>query len=146
MMLIKLIAVGKLKDKLFLERCKEYEKRLRPYAKIEVVELPDSDSINEGKAFARELEKEKNSYIIALTEEGKTFTTEGFAKVMAQRDSKVCFLIGGPFGLAQEIRDTAHLKWSLSPLTFPHELARLLFYEQLYRVLNFNNGGSYHHI
>ena len=65
---------------------------------------------------------------------------------MAQRDSKVCFLIGGPFGLAQEIRDTVHLKWSLSPLTFPHELARLLFYEQLYRVLNFNNGGSYHHI
>ena len=141
----KVLVIGKMKDRALGARADEFLERCRAYGKTEMVELPDSDVTREGKALLRELDKEKSSCIIVLSEEGKLLTTEAFASYISAADRKIVFVIGGPFGLAPEVKARASLLWSLSPLTFTHELARLLLCEQLYRALNFNAGGSYHH-
>ena len=110
---------------------------------MEIVELPDSDVAREGKALLRELDRERSSCIIVLSEEGKLLTTEAFASRISAADRKIVFVIGGPFGLAPEVKARASLLWSLSPLTFTHELARLLLCEQLFRAVNILRGGPY---
>ena len=144
-MLAKVLVIGKMKDRALSARADGFLERCRAYGKVEIVELPDSDVAREGKALLRELDKERSSCIIVLSEEGKLLTTEAFASCISAADRKIVFVIGGPFGLAPEVKARASLLWSLSPLTFTHELARLLLCEQLYRALNFNAGGSYHH-
>ena len=144
-MLTKVLVIGKMKDRALGARADEFLERCRAYGKTEIVELPDSDVTREGKALLRELDKERSSCIIVLSEEGKLLTTVAFASYISAADRKIVFVIGGPFGLAPEVKARASLLWSLSPLTFTHELARLLLCEQLYRALNFNAGGSYHH-
>ena len=145
-MLCKIIVVGKPKDKVLGAKSAEFLSRCSAYGKVECVELPDSDVAKEGKALMKELEKEKNSFVFVLSEEGKLFTTAQFAQKISGIDRKIVFVIGGPFGLAPEVKARADLLWSLSPLTFTHEMARFLLCEQLYRALNFNAGGSYHHL
>ena len=145
-MLIKIIAVGKLKDRFLADRCAEFTRRIGAYAKIECVELPDSDPAGEGRAILRELQRERDACAIALGEEGTEFTTVEMARRLAALDRKAVFVVGGPFGLAPEVKSACTMLWSLSKLTFTHEIARLLLCEQLYRMLNFNHGGSYHHI
>lgn len=145
-MLCKIIVVGKPKDKVLGAKSAEFLSRCGAYGKVECVELPDSDVAKEGKALMKELEKEKNSFVFVLSEEGKLFTTAQFAQKISAIYRKIVFVIGGPFGLAPEVKDRADLLWSLSPLTFTHEMARFLLCEQLYRALNFNAGGSYHHL
>ena len=145
-MLMKIIVVGKPKDKVLGAKSAEFVSRCGAYGKVECVELPDSDVTREGKALMRELEKEKNSFVFVLSEEGKLFTTAAFAQKIASVDRKLIFVIGGPFGLAPEVKKRADMLWSLSPLTFTHEMARFLLCEQLYRALNLNAGGSYHHV
>ena len=146
MMLLHLVAVGKPRSREIAALCADFEKRLGAYAKLKITEVADSDPAGEGKAILRELEKERNAAVVVLSEEGRTFTTAEFAGWLKRCDTKVVFVVGGPFGLAPEVKAKAKLLWSLSPLTFTHELARLLLVEQLYRTLNFNAGGSYHHI
>ena len=145
-MLCKIIVVGKPKDKVLGAKSAEFLSRCGAYGKVECVELPDSDVAKEGKSLMKELEKEKNSFVFVLSEEGKLFTTATFAQKISAIDRKIVFVIGGPFGLAPEVKARADLLWSLSPLTFTHEMARFLLCEQLYRALNFNAGGSYHHL
>ena len=145
-MLCKIIVVGKPKDKVLGAKSAEFVSRCGAYGKVECVELPDSDVAKEGKSLMKELEKEKNSFVFVLSEEGKLFTTATFAQKISAIDRKIVFVIGGPFGLAPEVKARADLLWSLSPLTFTHEMARFLLCEQLYRALNFNAGGSYHHL
>lgn len=145
-MLIKIIVVGKPKDKVLGMKSAEFVSRCGAYGKVECVELPDSDVAREGKMIMRELEKEKNSFVFVLSEEGKLFSTADLARKIAAIDRKMVFIIGGPFGIAPEVKAHADILWSLSPLTFTHEMARFLLCEQLYRMLNFNAGGSYHHI
>ncbi|MBE6355538.1 MAG: 23S rRNA (pseudouridine(1915)-N(3))-methyltransferase RlmH [Lentisphaerae bacterium] len=142
---IKLVAIGKMRDRLFDAKCQEFSSRLNAYGKCETVILPDSNVANEGKAILREVDKERTAMVIALTEEGKEFTTAEFSNVIGQIDRKIVFIIGGPFGLAPEVKQRADMLWSLSKMTFTHEMARMLFYEQVYRALNLLNGGAYHH-
>lgn len=142
--LFKVLVIGKLKDRFLQARCDEYAKWTGAYAKIEVKELPDSDTEREGAALLRELDKEANAYKVILTEEGRGFTSEGFATHLGRIDRKVIFVIGGPDGLAPSVKARADLLWSLSPLTFTHELARLLLFEQLFRAENILHGGHYH--
>ena len=144
MLLLKFILIGKLKDHALQARCDEYAKWLSPYAKLDIRILPDSTPVEEGKAILRELEKERTSYVVVLSEEGKQFTTMEFAGQLAHLDRKAVFVIGGPFGLDAAVKQRANLLWSLSPLTFTHEIARLLLFEQLFRCLNLNAGGHYH--
>ena len=143
--LVKLIAIGKMRDKLFDSRCQEFLTRLHAYGKCEVVILPDSDVRNEGKAMLRELEKDRGAMVVVLTEEGREFTTREFADFLGKIDRKIVFIIGGPYGIAPEVKAAAARLWALSKLTFTHEMARLIFLEQLYRGLNLLNGGAYHH-
>ncbi len=144
MKLLKFIFVGRLKDHGFYSRCEEYAKWLMPYAKTDVRIIQDSTPSEEGKAICRELDKERSSFIVVLSEEGKQFTTEEFADKLAHLDRKAVFVIGGPFGLDDAVKKRADLLWSLSSLTFTHEIARVLLYEQLFRCLNLNAGGHYH--
>lgn len=143
-MLLKILAVGKLKDRAVQARCDEYARRIGAYGKLEVCLLPDSTVAGEGAAFARALDRERGAAVIALSEEGREYTSMEFARKLGALDRKAVFLIGGPFGLAPEIRHRADELWSLSRLTFPHEIARLLLYEQLFRALNILHGGGYH--
>ena len=145
MMLLKIVAVGRVREHSLTERCAEYQKRLGAYAKVQLVEVADSDVAGEGAAILRELDRERHAEVIALSEEGREFTTDGFAARLAAADGKLVFVIGGPFGLAPEVKARARLVWSLSRLTFTHEMARMLLLEQLYRCCNLNAGGSYHH-
>lgn len=143
-MLIKVLVVGRLKDRAIQARCDKFAKWLGPYAKLEVQELPDSNVAKEGQAILKALERDRGAALVALSEEGKEFTSVKFAEVLGKFDRKVVFVIGGPYGLAPEIRAKADLLWSLSRLTFTHELARLLLFEQLFRAVNILHGGSYH--
>ena len=143
-MLIKVVLIGKLKDRAIQARCDEFVKWLGPYAKVEVLELPDSTVEKEGQALLTAIEKEKNAAVVVLSEEGKEYTSTAFAEVLGKFDRKILFIIGGPYGLAPEVKAKATLLWSLSKLTFTHELARLLLFEQLFRATNILHGGSYH--
>ncbi len=143
-MLLKIVVVGKLKDRSLQARCDEFAKWLTPNAKVEIVQLADSTVEKEGQAILKTLEKERNGKIVVLTEEGKLFSSEKFAATLGAFDAKIIFVIGGPYGIAPEVKQRADLLWSLSPLTFTHEIARLLLFEQLFRALNILNGGSYH--
>jgi len=144
-MLLKLIVIGKLKDRAYQERCADFFRRLGAYGKAECSELPDSDVAGEGKAILRELDKERNSEVIVLTEEGGEFTTRQLAERFRRIDRKIVLVIGGPYGLAPEVKSRADWLLALSKLTFTHELARLICCEQLYRVFNLLHGGAYHH-
>ena len=145
-MLIKVIVVGKLKDKSIQARCDEFAKWLGPYAKIDIRILPDSTVEKEGVAIRKELEHDRNRFLVVLSEEGKEFSSVEFAEKLKRLDRKIVFVIGGPFGLSPEVKEQADLLWSLSRLTFTHELARLLLWEQLYRAVNLIHGGSYHNV
>ena len=142
--LFKVIVIGKLKDRFLQARCDEYAKWLGAYAKVEIKELPDSTIEKEGTVLLKELEKEHSAYIVVLSEEGRQFTSEEFAAHLGKLDRKVVFVIGGPDGLTPAVKAKANLLWSLSKLTFTHELARLLLFEQLFRAENILNGGHYH--
>ena len=142
---IKIIAVGKMKDKNLDKLIDELQVRLRKYGKTELTILPDSNVANEGSAIIRELDKERNFTIFVLSEEGNQWNTVQFASKLEALDRRAVFVIGGPFGLAPEVKQRANHLWSLSKLTFTHEMARYLLCEQLFRALNYLNGGSYHH-
>ena len=142
---IRIIAVGRMKDKNLDNLTNELLVRLRKYGKTEITILPDSDVAREGSAIIRELDKERNSTVFVLSEEGTQWTTAQFASRLEQLDRRAVFVIGGPFGLAPEVKQRAHCLWSLSKLTFTHEMARFLLCEQLFRALNLLNGGAYHH-
>ena len=142
---IKIIAVGKMKDKNLDKLVGEVLVRLRKYGKTELTILPDSDVTHEGAAIIRELDKERNSTVFVLSEEGTQWSTVQFASKLEALDRRAVFVIGGPFGLAPEVKQRANFLWSLSKLTFTHEMARFLLCEQLFRALNYLNGGSYHH-
>lgn len=156
-MLIQLIAVGKLKERWMHDGFAEYEKRLSRYCKFMLTELPESrlpDDPNEAETAAA-LEQEGKAIlqaargkIIALCIEGKPHSSEQLAAVLAQAgvtgDSAVSFVIGSSFGLSDAVKQRAGLRLSMSPMTFPHQLARVLLMEQIYRAFQINAGGKYH--
>ena len=143
--MVKLVAVGRMRDRLFESRCQEFLTRLNAYGRCEVVILPDSNVANEGKAMLRELDREKGPLVIALTEEGREFSTKEFSEYLEKIDRRIVFIIGGPFGIADEVKKRADMLMAMSKMTFTHEMARMIFLEQLYRALNLLNGGAYHH-
>ena len=143
-MLIKVVLIGKLKDRAIQARCDEFAKWISPYAKVEIVELPDSTVAKEGQAILKTLDHDKGAAVVVLSEEGTEFTSTAFAAKLNSFDRKIVFVIGGPYGLAPEVKKRATLLWSLSKLTFTHELARLLLFEQIFRSINILHNGNYH--
>ena len=154
-----ILAVGKLKEKYLKQGIDEYIKRLGPYAKVSIVEIPDepaserlSDAeiqavkVSEG---ARLLSKiTQDTFVFALAIKGKSLTSEAFAaeldNLATYGKSKIAFVIGGSNGLSDEVLRRADLKLSFSSFTFPHQLMRLILVEQIYRAFKINRSEPYH--
>ena len=156
---IHILAIGNHKETYFKEAEAEYLKRLAPYAKIHITEISEhSFRSDEPREKSQEIEAEKilkyleknssNTYIIALHEKGKIKDSPAFAKHIedvAQNGTSITFVIGGPRGLSPSILHKAHLTLSLSALTFPHQLVRVILAEQLYRAMTILTNKTYHY-
>ena len=156
---VTLITVGKLKEKFYLSAASEYEKRLKGYCQFQIIELPET-KLPEDPSPAQiqaGLEKEaeqivckipKGAWFCVFTPEGKLLSSEQLAQklqnVKLSGKSNACFLIGSSFGMAQRVKDLADFRLSMSPMTFPHHLARIMVLEQLYRAEAIQAGSKYH--
>lgn len=140
MLRITVLCRGRLKEKYYIDACSEYIKRLAAYCQPEVIELPEN-----GDLTAR---VPKGSYVIALCIEGQKTDSPGLAKRLAScamdGQSRICFLIGGSEGLSEAEKKTADWRLSMSDMTFPHHLARVMLLEQIYRAFTINAGAKYH--
>ena len=156
---VQLIVLGKLKEKYMKDFSAEYEKRLSAYCKLSVIELePIKLSDNPSRCeIENSLNKEtqlikakipKNSYIFSMCIEGKQMSSEDFSQklqdIALTGKSNIVFIIGSSFGLSDEIKVMSDYKFSMSKMTFPHKLARIMLVEQLYRGFSIINNGKYH--
>lgn len=156
---ITLIAMGKLKEKFYLSAAAEYEKRLKGYCDFKILELPEVRLPEDPSPvqIQQGLEKEaqillerlpKGCFFCVLTPEGKLLSSEKLAQTLREvklsGKSSGVFLIGSSFGIAQRVKDRADLLLSMSPMTFPHHLARIMVLEQLYRAEAIQAGSKYH--
>lgn len=156
---ITLIAMGKLKEKFYLSAAAEYEKRMKGYCQFRLIELPEVRlPENPSPAeIAAGLEKEaelifskipKSAWFCTFTPEGKLLSSENLAAKMKEvklsGKSSACFLIGSSFGMSPRVKERADFKLSMSPMTFPHHLARIMVLEQLYRAEAIQAGSKYH--
>lgn len=140
---ITIIAVGKIKSNSFLQIASQYQKRLNNI-NLEIREIKDKDKKKEGEEILQ-LIKRQDSYIIALSEEGKGYTSLAFTNKLANsKKNSITFIIGGPEGLSEEVKNRVDEIMSLSPMTFTHEMARILLLEQLYRAYCILNNIRYH--
>lgn len=153
---LSVIAVGKLKEPFWRDAVREYEKRLSPFAKVRVIEVPDIPFRSAAEApatlaaEARTLRKAlpKNAFVIALAKEGRALSSEAFAEFLRREGEggrETAFVIGGPLGLDAELAREAQAVLSLSSLTFTHGEARAVLFEQLYRAMTILAGKSYHY-
>ena len=158
-MKIKVVTVGKLKEKYLKDGIAEYSKRISRFAKLEMIELadektPDRASESENQKIL-EIEGQRilskvgdRDFVIVLAIEGKTFSSEEFSKQLAEASIKgfstLTFIIGGSLGLAQDVKNRANLSVSFGLLTLPHQLMRLVLVEQIYRAFTIQQGSPYH--
>jgi len=159
MLAVKFICVGRMREKFYIDAFSEYTKRLQSLCKFEIVE-PAEQRLSENpsdKEVKSALDKEaqdimkaipNDAYVVAMCVEGKQMPSEGMAELISQRENsgkpKLCFVIGGSFGLADSVKSRADMKLSMSKMTFPHHLARVMLIEQLYRGFKINEGSRYH--
>lgn len=162
---VKVIAVGRMKEPYFVTAAEEYICRLTPFSRVEVVEVrdeplppPDSPGTEAWEKSAREREADRvrkaiatspGAYVVALEPGGRAFRSEELAHFIAslaseRQKSSLLFIIGGASGLDPSISAAADLRLSLGPLTFPHQLARVILLEQLYRAFTIINNVPYH--
>ena len=158
MIKVKIIALGRLKEKYLRDAADEYIKRLKGYCDLEIIELnpvklsdnPSEKEIDAAlKSEAQMILKKvpQNSKITALCVEGKGLPSEKFAKSINSATfdgAPICFVIGSSDGLSEEIKAKAHNRLSLSEMTFPHQLFRIMLLEQIYRAFKINEGSTYH--
>lgn len=154
---ILIIAIGKVKEKFYRDAFDEYLKRLSPYARIKVEELKaepfknESDKLKskqaEGERLLKLLAAQKEAAVFILDERGREFISTDFAKSLSkQQNKKLVFVIGGTLGLSDEVLNRPDFQFlSLSKMTLPHELARVVLAEQLYRAVCINKDKSYHY-
>ncbi|MCY7063883.1 23S rRNA (pseudouridine(1915)-N(3))-methyltransferase RlmH [Streptococcus oralis] len=158
-MKIKIVTVGKLKEKYLKDGIAEYTKRISRFTKLEMIELADEKTPDK----ASELENQKiletegarilskvgeRDFVVVLAIEGKTFSSEDFSKQLEQASIKgystLTFIIGGSLGLAPIVKNRANLSVSFGRLTLPHQLMRLVLVEQIYRAFTIQQGSPYH--
>ena len=147
MLKVKLICVGRLKEKFYIDACAEYIKRLGRYCRFELCEVAECGSLE--KEGAAVLEKiPAGAFVIAMCIEGRLMDSEQLAQEIAARTvggcSQLVLLIGGSDGLLRAVKERSQLRLSMSPMTFPHHLARVMVLEQLYRAFTINEGSKYH--
>ena len=151
-----IIAVGKLKEAFWKDAISEYAKRLRPFARVSVIETTEAPFKSRGEA-AQVMRKEAatlraripdGAFVVALDKSGAAPGTEAFAEILRREGEsgrEIVFLIGGPLGLDPGLAKDAHLTLSLSSLTFTHGEARAILFEQLYRAMTVQAGKTYHY-
>ncbi len=159
MLSVKIICVGKLKEKYLTEAAQEYVKRLNSLCRLEIEELPESRlSLEPSEAeLEAALKKEaggiglrvpQGALLIALCIEGRELDSEKFSRFLqlcAERGrSRLCFVVGGSLGLHSSLKERADIRLSLSQMTFPHHLARIMLLEQIYRAFKIAEGSKYH--
>ncbi len=159
MITITVICVGKIKEKYFTDAILEYQKRLQRYCKLELIEVPDEATPDNPSEREKNqvLEKEgerilkkipDSAHVTALCIEGKQLSSEQladqFSHLASSGVSHRVFVIGGSMGLCDAVKQRADMKLSFSPMTFPHQLMRVILLEQVYRAFNINHGGKYH--
>jgi len=156
-MKIALLQIGKTTEKHINDGVEMYSERIRKYSGFEIITIPElkdtrsmpvnEQKLREGKKILQSVGKD--DYIVLLDEGGREFRTKEFAdwmdKKAAVTGKRIVFVIGGPWGFSDEVYKAAHFSLSLSKLTFPHQLVRLLFAEQLYRVFTIIRREPYHH-
>ena len=150
--MIKVLVVGSIKEQYLKDAIEEYKKRISKYTNIEIIEVKDEGLVEESKAMKLEEEKlmkhiNEKDYLITLEIEGKQFTSPEFAEKINNiriENSNITFVIGGSYGLTDNIKNKARLHLSFSKMTFPHQLFRVLLLEQIYRAYKINNNESYH--
>ncbi|MBA4322376.1 MAG: 23S rRNA (pseudouridine(1915)-N(3))-methyltransferase RlmH [Odoribacter sp.] len=156
-MKIALMQIGKTNEKFISEGVDGYSRRIRRYTGFEIITIPDlkqiknmpvpEQKLKEGEKICRSLNNE--DYVVLLDEKGKMFSTiefsEQLGKIFMLAKKRVVFVVGGPYGFSPEVYNRADIMVALSRLTFSHQLVRLLFAEQLYRVLAVIKGDPYHH-
>ena len=156
---ITVLCVGKLKEKFYIDACAEYQKRLTRHCKFELIELPEQrlpEAPSEAEIEAA-LSKEADAILeklprvgvlVALCVEGRAMSSEQLSDALtryaARGASQVTFLVGGSFGLHERVKQRAELRLSMSPMTFPHHLARVMLLEQIYRAYQIQAGTKYH--
>lgn len=156
---VTILCVGKLKEKFYLDAVAEYSKRLQRHCRLEILELPEQrlpdapaqgeiDAALEREAAAIREKLPKGCALVAMCIEGQLLSSEDLSRrVMRfslEGKSHLVFLIGGSFGLHPSLKAQADLRLSMSPMTFPHHLARVMLLEQLYRVYQIQEGTRYH--
>lgn len=150
--MLKIICIGKLKEKYLKDAQDEYLKRLSKYTQIQIIELDDSNIDDEKVALEQEKTKilkylNSKDYIITLEIEGNQLTSIELANKIDKtliNNSDITFIIGGSHGIHDEIKDKSNYKLSFSKLTFPHQLFRVLLLEQIYRSYKILNNEKYH--
>ena len=150
--MIKIITIGSIKEKYLKDAIKEYLKRIKKYTNIEIIELKDEGLVEKDKAIKLEGEKiekylNNKDYIVTLEIEGKELTSLEFASKLDNvfiDHSNITFIIGGSYGLSDQIKEKSNFHLSFSKMTFPHQLFRLILLEQIYRSFKINNNESYH--
>lgn len=146
-MKIKILAIGKVKEKYYKEAIAEYVKRLSRYAKTEITEIDEITSDNELEKEAKEILLKTSGYTVVLDKDGENLSSELFAEKIAKIKnvaSEITFILGGSIGLSQSVKDRADFVLSYGAQTLPHSLARVLLTEQVYRAFNILEGGKYH--
>lgn len=159
MLHVKFICVGKMRERFYIDAFSEYTKRLGAYCRFSCAEpaevrLPEAPSPAEISAA---LEKEageilraipQDAYVVALCVEGKRLPSEAVAELLGSRENsgkpRLCFIIGGSYGLSETVKKRADLRLSMSEMTFPHHLARVMLAEQVYRGFKIKEGSKYH--
>ena len=159
MLNVSIICVGKLKEKFWTDACNEYAKRLKGFCHFSIIEvdeekLPDTPSpsqiqITLDKEGQRIISKiPKNAKVISMCIEGRQRSSEKLARELSDialsGASSVAFIIGGSWGLSDEVKNLSDIRLSMSEMTFPHQLARVMLCEQIYRAFQINSHGKYH--
>ena len=159
MLSVDIICVGKLKERFYAEACEEYLKRLGAFCSVKVTELPEARRPKEpspaetAAALLKETEQilsaiPKGAFTVAMCIEGKSLSSEGFSELFSEAGtrgfSRAAFIIGGSDGLHESVKSQAHCKLSMSKMTCPHHLARVMLLEQIYRAFCIRGGRKYH--
>ena len=159
MMNISLICIGNLKEKYWAQAVEEYSKRLSAFCRFSVIQLNEERISNnpspgeidriltaEGKRILEKIPK--NSYVISMCIEGKQISSNELSQkiddISLSGKSSLCFIIGGSWGLSQQVKQRSDFKLSMSKMTFPHQMARVILCEQIYRAFEISSNGKYH--
>ncbi len=157
MLKIKIVCVGKIKEKYFADAVNEYAKRISRFAEISVCEVKEENFTADPSpaeiqrildAEGENIRKELKGYVICLAIEGEKTSSEKFADKLTslknRGEGEICFVIGGSHGISSAVKKSANELISMSDMTFPHTLARVMLAEQIYRAFMISGGGKYH--